>query len=81
MKPLTTVVLVLLISAGPSGCSGSGDTEMSPEQLHESCIAVFERKGGPAEMGKQMCDSMKEACENDPSGEECRKAHRIVRKG
>jgi hypothetical protein len=54
---------------------------MTPEQLHESCLAVFERKGGPPELARQMCDSMKEACEDDPTGEACEKAHRMVEKG
>lgn len=81
MKPLAAAALALAFCTSLPACSGSGDSEMTPEQLHDSCIAVFERKGGPPELGKQMCDSMKEACEGDPSGEDCKKAQRIVQKG
>lgn len=81
MKPLGTFVLVLACCTSQIGCSSSGDNEMTPEQLHESCIAVFERKGGPPELGRQMCDSMRKACEKDPSGEDCGKAHRMVKQG
>lgn len=54
---------------------------MTPEQLHESCLAIFERKGGPPELGREMCESMKKACDSDPSGEQCKKAHRMVENG
>ena len=81
MKSFAAAVLGLAFCASLAGCSDSGDSEMTPEELHESCIAVFERKGGPPELGQQMCDSMKAACESDPSGEDCKKAQRIVKKG
>ena len=81
MKAVVSALVVLGICMGQAGCGGSGESAMTPEQLHESCLAVFERQGGPKEMGKQMCDSMRAACENDPSGEECMKAHRMVEKG
>ena len=81
MRPFAAIVLGLAFCASQTGCSQSGDSEMTPEQLHESCLAVFERKGGPPELARQMCDSMKEACEDDPTGEACEKAHRMVEKG
>lgn len=81
MKPLAVMVFVLTASIFQSGCGGSENSEMTPEQLHKACIAVFERKGGPPEMGRAMCDSMKKACERDPTGEDCEKAQRMVRKG
>ena len=79
MRPLLGVIIA--VCALQSGCGGAADGEMTPEALHEACMAVFERKGGPPELGEQMCDSMKKACESDPSGEECKKAQRIVEKG
>ncbi len=81
MKPLAAVVMMLAFCTVQTGCSNSEFSETTPEQLRESCMAVFERKGGPPEIGKQMCDSMKEACESDPSGEDCQKAHRMIEKG
>jgi len=81
MKPFVSAVLILGFSACQAECGGSNDRAMSPSELHQSCLAVFERKGGPEEMGKQMCDSMRAACESDPGGEECKKAHRIVERG
>ena len=80
MRLVAAVLLGLAFCASLAGCGGSGDSEMTPEQLHEACIAVFERKGGPQELGQEMCDSMKEACESDPSGEACAKAQRMVEK-
>ena len=81
MKSLAVVVIVLAFCILQTGCGSPENSEMTPEQLHESCIAVFERKGGPPELGRQMCESMKEACERDPYGEDCQKAHRMVTKG
>ncbi len=81
MKPLISAVILFGTCACQAGCGGSGESAMSPDKLYESCLAVFERKGGPEEMGKQMCDSMRDACESDPAGEECKKAQRIVEKG
>lgn len=77
-RPLAALVIALCITQ--TGCGDPADAGMTPEQLHEDCMAVFERKGGPPDLGKQMCDAMRKACENDPSGEECQKARRIVDK-
>lgn len=81
MRPFAAAVLGLAFCTLQSGCGDSGNSQMTPEQLYESCLAVFERKGGPAEMGQQMCDSMKQACESDASGDACQKAQRMVEKG
>ncbi len=78
MYKTTTLVTgltgILLLTA----CGSSSEDAETPEELYESCIAVFEEKGGPVELGQAMCDSMRKACEANPDGEECAKAKRIV---
>lgn len=80
MKRLSIVILVTTVCILQAGCSKSQNSEITPEQIHQSCLAVFERKGGPPEMAKQMCDSMKEACEKDLTGDDCKKAQRMIEK-
>ena len=80
MRTFTALIMGLVFSGSQVACSDTGSSEMTPEKLHESCLAVFERKGGPPVLGQQMCDSMKEACESDPAGEACQKAQRMVNK-
>jgi len=80
MRSATSLLLVSVL-LGLAACGGPDVGEQTPSELHEACIAVFEEKGGPAELGRQMCDSMRAACEADPSGDECQKAKRIVEKG
>lgn len=81
MMRFLAAILGLALCTIQTGCSNSGSSDMTPQQLHKSCIEVFERKGGPRELGEEMCESMKKACESNPYGEECKKAQRIVEKG
>ncbi|MEM6514424.1 MAG: hypothetical protein AAF660_15540 [Pseudomonadota bacterium] len=79
MKRISVLSIASLVCL--SACGESEPQATSPEQLFDDCIAVFERKGGPAELGQQMCESMKQACEDDVNSEACVKAQRMVEKG
>ena len=81
MKLTGIALLVVVACFTNSGCSSPDNSAASPDDLYEACMAVFERKGGPIEMAQQMCDSMKEACEDDLYGEDCKKAQRMIEKG
>lgn len=81
MRHTTVLAIIIAICANQAGCSDSGNGQKTPDQLYDACIAVFERKGGPAELATQMCDDMRKACEIDAAGEACQKAQRMVNKG
>lgn len=75
---LLSILLTFFIS-----CKKPQSTKtLTPTELHKACTRMLKKNGGdPMNIGKHMCDSMKDTCERDPASKDCLKAQRIVKNG
>ncbi len=72
------IFILILTTCSLTACDKGVAGGRSPDEVYSDCKAIFQKKGDPLGFSEAMCTSMKEACEAEPSGEQCQKANRMI---